>query len=187
LPRFAARRRPPATARRRLRPGGPRSAGGWRRLPRGGRGRLRGPVRRPGRRRRRPDPACGGRPPCGRRSPASGSCRSGEPVPAGAAAMALVGGAPCAGITAGGAADPDGLPDAALLLGRVDQFPLAELLEFVLEHGGPSDGVPVDLAVCDASTFVSQGGPPHRETSASSAAPGALDACEGPRRRPSGA
>src|SRR5690606_29046870 len=106
-----------------------------RRLPRGGRGRRRGPVRRPGRRRRRPDPACGGRPPCGRRSPASGSCRSGEPVPAGAAAMALLGGAPCAGITAGGAADPGGLPDAALLLGRVDQFPLTELLEFVLEHG----------------------------------------------------
>ncbi|MYX98221.1 hypothetical protein GT045_26260 [Streptomyces sp. SID486] len=54
-------------------------------------------------------------------------------------------------------------------------------MEFVLVHGVPSGDSVSCVALCDASTFVSQGGPPHRESSASSGGRRAAGARKGPQ------
>ena len=80
---------------------------------------------------------------------------------------------------AGGRAGPPGRAGSS---GPPDEFRGPELLEFVLEHLMPlrseTRSVRSSLS-CDASTFVSQGGRPHRESSASSDGEGALETAGG--------
>ncbi|MFJ6308348.1 hypothetical protein [Streptomyces althioticus] len=84
--------------------------------------------------------------------------------------MALGLGAACGGSPAGGAADPDRLADLSLRLGPADQVVVAEPVQLDLEHDGFHLGSGVGIAFCDASTFVSKAGEPHRESSISSPA-----------------
>jgi hypothetical protein len=84
--------------------------------------------------------------------------------------MALGLGAACGGCPAGGAADPYRLACPALRLGPADQLVVAEPVQLDLEHDGFPLGSGVGIAFCDASTFVSKAGGPHRESSISSRA-----------------
>lgn len=102
-------------------------------------------------------------------------------MPARAVGMGLGRGGP-AGLllSAGGAAAAYGRAGQALVLGPAEQFGGTESLEFVLDHGVSPVSSVSGFAFCDASTFVSEGGVPHRESSASWAGLRALDAHKGP-------